>query len=154
MERLLSAFRDKFESNANESRVFRKKYGPRMMKLSRDKNEFPVSGAGIQFWEFLKYITTVDASKLQEHWNLYNNLCFPCIIDYDFIAKYDTIEVDSNYILQEIGAPSHIKFPTFHPTKTKEVLSNYLKTVSKDIQNKVKKRLKPDFEIFGYEKKT
>ena len=154
MERLLSAFKNKFEAETIDADNFRKAYGPHMMQLTRDKSEIPASGEGIQFWEFMKYIATVNSSFLQEHWALYNNLCFPCIMDYDFIGKYNTIEVDSNYILQEIGAPSHIRFPTFNPTKTKEALSVYLNTVPKDIQNKVKEVFKPDYEIFGYDERT
>ena len=151
MERLLSAFRDKFESNTKDASDFRKQHGPHMMKFTREKSKIPVSGEGIQFWEFMKYLGTYNPDYLQEHWALYNNLCFPCAIDYDFIGKYNTIEVDSNYILEELGAPSHIKFPKFNPTKTKESLNNYLKTVSKDIQKKVKEQFKPDFDIFGYD---
>ncbi|ELT89673.1 hypothetical protein CAPTEDRAFT_145171, partial [Capitella teleta] len=40
------------------------------------------------------------------HWMKYNDLCHPCVMQYDYIAKMETLESDVEHVLDQIGAPA------------------------------------------------
>uniref|UniRef100_A0AAR2JM83 Carbohydrate sulfotransferase n=1 Tax=Pygocentrus nattereri TaxID=42514 RepID=A0AAR2JM83_PYGNA len=112
-ERLVSAFRDKFESpNSYYHPVFGK---PIISKYRSNASKLALrTGEGVTFKEFVQYLLDVHRPVgMDIHWEPVVQLCSPCLIDYDFIGKFETIEEEANLLLRRIGAPANLTFPSF-----------------------------------------
>ncbi|XP_025951744.1 carbohydrate sulfotransferase 9 isoform X2 [Dromaius novaehollandiae] len=151
MERLVSAFRDKFEHpNSYYHPVFGKAI---IKKYRQNANEEALkTGSGVKFKEFIQYL--LDSHRpvgMDIHWEQVSKLCYPCLINYDFIGKFETLEEDANYFLQLVGAPAELKFPNFkdrHSSDERtnaEVVRQYLKKLSKQ-----ERQLTYDFYYLDY----
>uniref|UniRef100_A0A452GIG3 Carbohydrate sulfotransferase n=1 Tax=Gopherus agassizii TaxID=38772 RepID=A0A452GIG3_9SAUR len=136
MERLVSAFRDKFE---HPNSYYHPVFGKAIIKKYRlnAHEEALKTGSGVMFKEFVRYL--LDSQRpvgMDIHWEQISKLCYPCLINYDFIGKFETLEEDANYFLQLIGAPAELKFPNFkdrHSSDERtnmEVVRQYLKLLS------------------------
>ncbi|XP_060780106.1 carbohydrate sulfotransferase 8-like [Neoarius graeffei] len=113
MERLVSAFRDKFESpNSYYHPVFGK---PIISKYRVNASKSALrTGSGVTFQEFIRYLLDVHRPiGMDIHWEPVSQLCSPCLLDYDFIGKFETIEDEANFLLHRVGAPKNLTFPTF-----------------------------------------
>ncbi|XP_077420202.1 carbohydrate sulfotransferase 8 isoform X2 [Vanacampus margaritifer] len=112
-ERLVSAYRDKFENpNDYYHMTFGKpiisKYRP---NASRSALE---SGSGVTFQEFVQYFIDVHRPiGIDIHWEAANQVCNPCLIDYDFIGKFENMAEESDLLLRLSGAPRNLTLPTF-----------------------------------------
>ncbi|XP_066541083.1 carbohydrate sulfotransferase 8-like [Hoplias malabaricus] len=113
MERLVSAFRDKFESpNSYYHPVFGKPIISRY-RVNASKSALR-TGSGVTFQEFIRYLLDVHRPVgMDIHWEPVTQLCSPCLLDYDFIGKFETMEEDANFLLHRTGAPRNLTFPTF-----------------------------------------
>ncbi|KAG9272402.1 carbohydrate sulfotransferase 8-like [Astyanax mexicanus] len=112
-ERLVSAFRDKFESpNSYYHPVFGK---PIISRYRSNASQTALrTGEGVTFKEFIQYLLDVHRPVgMDIHWEPVVQLCSPCLIDYDFIGKFETIEEEANFLLRRIGAPANLTFPSF-----------------------------------------
>uniref|UniRef100_A0A8C4RXS2 Carbohydrate sulfotransferase n=1 Tax=Erpetoichthys calabaricus TaxID=27687 RepID=A0A8C4RXS2_ERPCA len=156
MERLVSAFRDKFE---HPNSYYHPQYGKIIIKKYRKNatQEALNSGSGVTFKEFVQYILGLSpAAIIDTHWNTINKLCFPCFINYDFIGKFETLEDDANYILRSIGAPTFLKFPSFkdrHPTDEKtsfSIVKEYMLQLSEKEKNLLFSFYSMDYLMFNY----
>ncbi|XP_076851260.1 carbohydrate sulfotransferase 8 isoform X2 [Brachyhypopomus gauderio] len=113
LERLVSAFRDKFESpNSYYHPVFGK---PIISRYRANASKAALTtGSGVTFPEFIRYLLDVHRPVgMDIHWEPASQLCSPCLLDYDFIGKFETIEEEANFLLRRIGAPGNLTFPTF-----------------------------------------
>lgn len=94
-ERLLSAYRNKFEDGKN---AYYKILGDAIVKQFRqhasEKND---TNVGPSFKEFLQYILYRYETKKQfdEHWCPYWKFCTPCSINYTVIIKLETFQRDT-----------------------------------------------------------
>uniref|UniRef100_A0A8C3LDT2 Carbohydrate sulfotransferase n=1 Tax=Chrysolophus pictus TaxID=9089 RepID=A0A8C3LDT2_CHRPC len=151
LERLVSAFRDKFE---HPNSYYHPVFGKAIIKKYRhNANEEALeTGSGVKFKEFIQYL--LDSHRpvgMDIHWEQVSKLCYPCLINYDFIGKFETLEEDANYFLQLVGAPTELKFPRFkdrHSSDERtsaEVVRQYLKELSKE-----ERRLTYDFYYLDY----
>lgn len=57
----------------------------------------------VTFTDFLDYITSVDPSKLNEHYRPYHFLCSPCAFRPQLIGKMETFQEDSRNVLQQLN---------------------------------------------------
>lgn len=151
VERLVSAFRDKFE---HPNSYYHPVFGKAIIKKYRhNANEEALkTGSGVKFKEFIQYL--LDSHRpvgMDIHWEQVSKLCYPCLIHYDFIGKFETLEEDANYFLQLVGAPAELKFPKFkdrHSSDERtstEVVRQYLKELSKE-----ERQLTYDFYYLDY----
>ncbi|XP_071593496.1 carbohydrate sulfotransferase 9 isoform X2 [Heliangelus exortis] len=151
MERLVSAFRDKFE---HPNSYYHPVFGKAIIKKYRHNatDEALKTGSGVKFREFIQYL--LDSHRpvgMDIHWEQVSKLCYPCLINYDFIGKFETLEEDANYFLQLVGAPAELKFPKFkdrHSSDERtsaEVVRQYLKELSKE-----ERQLTYDFYYLDY----
>lgn len=112
-ERLVSAFRDKFESpNAYYHSVFGRpiisKYRPNATRAALR------TGAGVTFREFVHYLLDVQRPvRMDIHWEPVSQLCSPCVFAYDFIGRFESLQEEAAFLLQSIGAPRNLTFPDF-----------------------------------------
>uniref|UniRef100_A0A4X1VNU8 Carbohydrate sulfotransferase n=2 Tax=Sus scrofa TaxID=9823 RepID=A0A4X1VNU8_PIG len=151
MERLVSAFRDKFE---HPNSYYHPVFGKAIIKKYRANacEEALNNGSGVKFKEFIHYL--LDSHRpvgMDIHWEKVNKLCYPCLINYDFVGKFETLEDDANYFLQLIGAPKELKFPNFKDRHSSDkrtnaqVVRQYLKDLTR-----TERQLTYDFYYLDY----
>ncbi|XP_014650225.1 PREDICTED: carbohydrate sulfotransferase 8 [Ceratotherium simum simum] len=119
-ERLVSAFRDKFEHpNSYYHPVFGKAILARYR--ANASREALRTGAGVRFPEFVQYLLDVHRPVgMDIHWDHVSRLCSPCLIDYDFVGKFESMEDDANFFLSLIRAPRNLTFPRFKDRHAQE----------------------------------
>uniref|UniRef100_A0A8C8R8U4 Carbohydrate sulfotransferase n=1 Tax=Pelusios castaneus TaxID=367368 RepID=A0A8C8R8U4_9SAUR len=129
-EKLVSAFRDKFEHPNN---YYHPVFGKAIISRYRvnASKEALRTGSGVKFKEFIQYLLDVHRPVgMDIHWDHVNRLCSPCLIDYDFVGKFESMEEDANFFLHLVGAPQNLTFPRF-----KDRHSNEERTTTKITQS-------------------
>lgn len=147
LERLLSAYRDKF---LKENKIFHRNIGTKIMKYSRlnaTKDDLE-TGRGVTFAEFTNYI--VETQHLDEHWRPLDQLCHPCAINYDFIGHYESLSKDARYLLRKADIDDRLSFPPFHASNTTAELLDYYSKIPNQRISQLAKIYESDFEMFGY----
>ncbi|XP_030400587.1 carbohydrate sulfotransferase 11 isoform X3 [Gopherus evgoodei] len=154
-ERLVSAYRNKFTQKYNTS--FHKRYGTKIVRRQRKNatQEALRKGDDVKFEEFVAYLIDPNTQReepFNEHWQTVYSLCHPCHIHYDLIGKYETLEDDSNYILQLAGVGSYLKFPTYAKSTrtTDEMTTEFFQNISLEHQTQLYEVYKLDFLMFNY----
>ncbi|KAL1773978.1 carbohydrate sulfotransferase 9 [Sigmodon hispidus] len=156
MERLVSAFRDKFE---HPNSYYHPVFGKAIIKKYRPNAyaEALNNGSGVTFKEFVYYL--LDAHRpvgMDIHWERVSKLCHPCLINYDFIGKFETLEEDASYFLQLIAAPEELKFPNFKDRHSSDertnaqVVQRYLKDLSREQRQHIYDFYHLDYLTFNY----
>lgn len=162
LERLLSAYRDKlagvgFEDPTyqNVASIIYEKYHQNQT-LGSQAN-ITVKRGDVSFVDFVKYLVEDDnigRGVYNEHWERQIRLCNPCVIDYDYIGKYETLEEDANWILAQTGLSQKYSFPKrssfYNNTKTIQTVSDYYSKVPAIYTRKLWKLYKNDFLMFDY----
>ncbi|KAF7247942.1 Carbohydrate sulfotransferase 14 [Varanus komodoensis] len=148
MERLLSAYRNKF----GEIKEYQLKYGVEIVKRYR-KNPGKSTGDDVTFSEFLQYLLDEEVERMNEHWMPIYNLCQPCAVRYDFIGSYERLNEDANYILERVQAPSFIHFPerqSWYKPVTPETLHYFLCNTPRGLVKELLPKYILDFSLFAY----
>ncbi|XP_019786025.1 carbohydrate sulfotransferase 9 [Tursiops truncatus] len=156
MERLVSAFRDKFE---HPNSYYHPVFGKAIIKKYRPNacEEELNNGSGVKFKEFIHYL--LDSHRpvgMDIHWEKISKLCYPCLIHYDFVGKFETLEEDANYFLQLIGAPKRLKFPNFKDRHSSDkrtnaqVVRQYLKDLTRTERQLIYDFYYLDYLMFNY----
>ncbi|XP_059191841.1 carbohydrate sulfotransferase 8-like [Centropristis striata] len=112
-ERLVSAFRDKFESpNSYYHPVFGR---PIISRYRANATRAALrTGAGVTFREFVQYLLDVRRPVgMDIHWEPVSQLCNPCLLRYNFIGKFESLKEEADFLLQSVGAPQNLTFPDF-----------------------------------------
>ncbi|KAL4219842.1 Sulfotransferase [Mactra antiquata] len=161
LERLLSGYRNKyFHPNPNHVDEFLRKINVFYQEHGylRDRIGIPIRedfrNVSLQFQEFLIFFTDTydEEAFLNEHFTLSSQLCDPCKTKINFIAKYDTLYEDVDYIFQELKID--IPFPgrndNYYVNKTTDVELQYYKQIPKWLLRKVWNIVKYDYVIFGF----
>lgn len=151
MERLLSAYRNKF----GEIESYQRKYGVEIIKRYRKgyAKGASVTGDDVTFAEFVRYLLDEDVERMNEHWMPVYNLCQPCTVSYDFIGSYEHLEQDAEYVLQRIRAPPFVRFPerqTWYKPVTTETLHYYLCSLPQKLLRELLPKYILDFSLFAY----
>lgn len=156
LERLLSAYRNKF---MEKREYFHHRFGRRIIRKYR-KNPSASSlqkGNDVQFIEFVKYLTDKDTMRIEgynEHWAHYSGLCHPCLVKYDYIGKYETLDQDVDQVLKILDMDNTIKFPargaTYKGKKTKDIMADFYGTIPPKYLASLWKIYVNDYKLFGY----
>ncbi|XP_076870254.1 carbohydrate sulfotransferase 11-like [Brachyhypopomus gauderio] len=154
-ERLVSAYRNKFTRSYNTA--FHKRYGTLIVRRHRPRArpEALRHGDDVSFAEFVRYLAdprTLREEPFNEHWERVHSLCHPCLIHYDVVGKYETLEEDSRYVLQLAGVDGEVAFPepaARIPT-TGDMTASFFKDISPAYQQKLYNLYKMDFLLFNY----
>uniref|UniRef100_A0A3B4B9F0 Carbohydrate sulfotransferase n=1 Tax=Periophthalmus magnuspinnatus TaxID=409849 RepID=A0A3B4B9F0_9GOBI len=110
-ERLVSAFRDKFE---NPNSYYHPVFGrPIISKYRVNATRTALrTGAGVTFREFVRYLLDIKRPVgMDIHWEPVTQLCSPCLMRYNFIGKFENLEKEANFLLRNINAPTNLTFP-------------------------------------------
>ncbi|XP_068224919.1 carbohydrate sulfotransferase 12-like, partial [Palaemon carinicauda] len=172
LERLLSAYRDKMlrVRNAHDPHV---RLQQEILRLYPDPNsptEKPKKSSGGKieghpsFTQFLMKVRddllkawSSDGSYIVNmHWRPVWLTCAPCQISYDFIAKVETLDLEQEYIIRQMGlqdllfnAHTHSSnFDTYNTTS--EAVKDYFRGVPRRLLRDVVELYQPDFTLFGY----
>ncbi|XP_058704218.1 carbohydrate sulfotransferase 14 [Poecile atricapillus] len=148
MERLLSAYRNKF----GEIKEYQQKYGVEIVRRYR-KNGGNSAGDDVSFSEFLQYLLDEDVERMNEHWMPIYNLCQPCAVRYDFIGSYERLHADANHVLEHIQSPSFVRFPerqAWYKPVTAETLHYYLCNTQRRLIKELLPKYILDFSLFAY----
>uniref|UniRef100_A0A8C5WDI1 Carbohydrate sulfotransferase n=1 Tax=Leptobrachium leishanense TaxID=445787 RepID=A0A8C5WDI1_9ANUR len=153
-ERLVSAYRNKFTRTYNTA--FHKRYGTKIIERHRrdPSPEALERGDDVTFEEFVYYLVDARTQReepFNEHWERAHSLCHPCIVHYDVVGKYETLEEDTQYVLQLIGVGDSIKFPSSKaPRTTGGMAAEFFKGVNHFYQRRLFNLYKMDFLLFNY----
>uniref|UniRef100_UPI0037E792F2 carbohydrate sulfotransferase 8-like n=1 Tax=Semicossyphus pulcher TaxID=241346 RepID=UPI0037E792F2 len=158
LERMVSAYRDKFE---NPNNYYHSLFGKPIISKYRVNPSWAAlkTGSGVTFKEFVQYLLDVHRPVgMDIHWEQANQLCNPCLIDYDFIGKFENMEEESNYLLRLTGAPANLTLPSFkdrNPTDKRtsmQITQKYFSQVSTLERQRVYDFYYMDYLMFNYSK--
>uniref|UniRef100_A0A665VKS6 Carbohydrate sulfotransferase n=1 Tax=Echeneis naucrates TaxID=173247 RepID=A0A665VKS6_ECHNA len=158
LERMVSAYRDKFE---NPNNYYHSLFGKPIISKYRVNPSWTAlkTGSGVTFKEFVQYLLDVHRPVgMDIHWEQANQLCNPCLIDYDFIGKFENMEEESNFLLRWTGAPPNLTLPSFkdrNPTDKRtsmQITQNYFSQVSMLERQRVYDFYYMDYLMFNYSK--
>ncbi|XP_047436055.1 carbohydrate sulfotransferase 8-like isoform X2 [Mugil cephalus] len=158
LARVVSAYRDKLE---NPNPYYHNLFGKPIISKYRAKPspEALKTGDGVTFEEFVRYLLDVHRPVgMDIHWEQANQLCHPCLIDYDFIGKFESMEEESNFLLRLTGAPASLRLPTFKDRNPKDkrtslqITENYFSQVSTVQKQRVYDFYYMDYLMFNYTK--
>jgi len=157
-ERLVSAYKDKIYGalpgtfHDKMRRTITHKY--RNINVPKGK-KLPV-GFIPTFKEFVRYI--VDENFKQNtpemHWAPVYSFCNPCQVNFNSIAKFETLSEDTEFILKKIKA-TDIDIEKKNSAKdgksSHEVTRTYLKELTKNLYKQLVDVYRIDFDLFGYQ---
>ncbi|XP_056129485.1 carbohydrate sulfotransferase 11 isoform X2 [Lampris incognitus] len=154
-ERLVSAYRNKFTRSYNTA--FHKRYGTKIIRQYRPdpQPEALEKGNDVSFKEFVQYLVdprTQQEEPFNEHWERVHSLCHPCLIHYDVVGKYETLDLDAQAVLRLTGAEDTVRFPTSgKSTRTdRDMAARFFKNISPSYQKKLLNLYRMDFLLFNY----
>lgn len=154
MERILSAYLNKF--TMPYSTEYQRRFGRKIVRRYRrtPSRESLKHGHDVTFNEFAKFLLDSRTTRpFDAHWRPYQDLCHPCLLRYDVIGKYETLDEDVHSILRHIGVEHLIHFPD----KPKKILktSDRLKEAYSNITASARRQLwhlyETDADMFGYQ---
>ncbi|CAG2178806.1 unnamed protein product, partial [Oppiella nova] len=159
-ERLLSAYRNKFERTYSD--YFRLRFGRKIVRQFRSQpsNESLDMGHDVTFEEFLRYVTELNTTdhkrEFNEHWRPAYDLCHPCAIDYDVYGKYETLHSDVQLVLRRAGIQKTVEFPkredTYSNQPSSDLIHSYYGNVSDLLVDKVADIYAEDIQLFQYDR--
>lgn len=158
LERMVSAYRDKFE---NPNTYYHSLFGKPIISKYRVNPSWAdlKTGNGVTFKEFVQYLLDVHRPVgMDIHWEQANQLCNPCLINYDFIGKFENMEEESNFLLRLAGAPPNLTLPSFkdrNPSDKRtsvQITEKYFSQVSTLERQRVYDFYYMDYLMFNYSK--
>merc|ERR1711997_862648 len=181
-ERLVSAYRDKLagytrnEHYLKMRKVIIKKY----RKDKSDRSSIPSFRESVDFVldELKKMERGSSNLVIDGHFMPYTRRCIPCAIDYDVIIKFESLEADSQYLIEEChlenklkvihenAAPTGVRTAQGQKNKSKKVKAGkaapdksssssaqslkYFQDIEPEKMKALYNHYLLDFEIFGY----
>uniref|UniRef100_A0A1B0D8W1 Carbohydrate sulfotransferase n=1 Tax=Phlebotomus papatasi TaxID=29031 RepID=A0A1B0D8W1_PHLPP len=157
-ERLLSAYRNKIEGFRNK---YYKILAEQIVKKYR-KTPKTKDSSGPTFKEFLTYLIHhyKSGNRFDEHWSPIYSFCTPCSINYTLIAKVETFQRDTEYIIRQAGLESLLlnKLPNKKiraisnrsTSDTRHLIPKYFGQIDAQTLDQILEIYEPDFELFGY----
>ena len=145
LQRLLSAYKNKFIQIPKYTKDIRK-----VIVQALRPQDFDQKGRNfISFSEFIQYFSN-NISRNQ-HWRQYEKLCHPCVINYDFIGHFETLEEDAPLLLKMTGIDDRASFPPIHKSTGSDEVLKYYSQVPPEYITRLGELYRNDFEMFGYE---
>lgn len=125
LERLVSAYVDKFTLRNRYSDYFQHRYGRRITRMyrnnvsaaaansifvGRDDNSAGGGGGGggghdVSFREFVRFLSDRRipcVHRANPHWMAYHDLCHPCFIDYDFVVHFENLADEMRHLWRSL----------------------------------------------------
>ena len=152
LQRLVSAYKDKLTGNNRYyTAVTVNPIIKRFRALTGKGNEVHRPGATLE--EFFMHLDSKPTRAMDEHWMPMNELCKPCAINYDFIGTIETIDEDSEELLEELNLRKVVHFPKqqkMYKNKTGPTTKELLNETPKELIQKIINKYRLDYELFNY----
>lgn len=145
-ERIVSSFRGEFQKNRKTNSLERLKG----LIIKRYRKKRPISGSDkeVTFREFVRYLVDERTPKRGLPTGPASELCHPCVINYNIIGKYETLESDSRFVLAKLGIDKRISFSK--NDNGSQLTDKYFSSVPDNDIRKLLKVYKADFKLFDY----
>jgi len=110
----------------------------------------------VTFAECIQHLTNPDTfeTSYDIHLARYSDLSQPCVVQYNFIGKFETLDTDIALAFKYIEIDGIVKFPqrkTFYKkTKSFDISEQYFNEVPKYYLCKLWQHLKGDYLLFSY----
>lgn len=123
------------------------------------KQKYP---KGPTFREFLQFLVAhyKSGGRFDEHWSPVYSFCTPCSINFTLIAKVETFQRDSEYIIRQAGLETLLlnKLPRGKAraianratSNTRNLVPRYFAQIDEQLLTEVLEIYQLDFELFGY----
>lgn len=148
LERLLSAYRNKFEQNSRNDSYYLQRFTKEIVDSFKMKE--PTSDNTVTFLKFIHYISSIGFNK-DVHWKTYDALCHPCDIRYDFIGDFNDMAEEAPYILRRTGMDKVVTFPPFRTHNTRSKMLKSYASIPKAKIVQLVKLFEKDYEMFNYQ---
>ncbi|XP_014679420.1 PREDICTED: carbohydrate sulfotransferase 12-like [Priapulus caudatus] len=154
--RLLSAYRDKIADDAGDI-GFRKWYLSEISKHVGWQHAGGKISTSVSFVQFLNNVFRTPTERFDIHWARMVDVCNPCVINYDFVGKQESMRNDSAELLRRTGLAESIDFPVRNATYKKATSSDdvtlmrtYYKKVPLYLARQLHAKYEADFLLFNY----
>lgn len=110
----------------------------------------------ISFTSFVRFVVHTFRSGTQRpDWASYESSCSPCRVEYDHVAKVETLEEDLAYISKELDLPVTLDpeeafVEARRAAATLELSLKYYMMLPLETREELLQYLRPDMELFGY----
>lgn len=147
----MSAYRDKLEHMQGREYYY-KRFGRRI--ASKYRLLFNETRLEPTFEEFLRFI--VKEKFFDEHWAPYYQSCEPCAVRYDYILKFETLDRDKNFFIQDadlseyLYEKSYVRNVSPRGKTTREILSEYIKEIPRSLLDEINTIYENDYKLFDY----
>lgn len=95
----------------------------------------------------------MDVVYSDDHWIPFYLFCTPCLLNYDIIAKVETMLRDQVYVIWAAGLQGLIRPRWRHRTyhdEGKNTSMRYFSQLTKEDMKRLYEKYKLDFELFDY----
>merc|ERR1719431_1066134 len=163
-ERIMSAYMDKLHSYERDLRYrggyYYAMYGSDIVAKLRPKYQerFPKNPLFMRkepsFVEFVEYLVETSVTKYDEHWRPMFLLCPPCHFKFDVIAKMETFDRDTGFILHQRDLEGRVSLRKKHSVsgeKEGDQTRTLFSQLSKHMVRALHDKYRLDFEMFGYD---
>lgn len=154
-ERLLSAYRDKLNPG---NKYFQTEFGRKIVRTYRlnASQESLLLGHDVTFREFIQYLINFHSSDekavFNEHWRPVFDMCLPCVVRYDIVGKYETINDDAWLVLEKAGLGRRIQFPHVGNSTTSSLLHTFMSQLTHQEVEMLYQIYENDFNFFGFDR--
>ncbi|XP_014093434.2 carbohydrate sulfotransferase 11 isoform X1 [Bactrocera oleae] len=153
-ERLLSAYRDKIVYAIPHS--YHDKLGRRIVRKYRSKNLDMNTPRYPTFPEFVRWLLKqiqLGILQMDMHFISSTLFCTPCLINFDVIMKFDTLDEDQLYLITKTGL-TRVIAPEWRNAgrgkNTQELLQSFYSKLSSREMQGLYQYYKYDFELFNF----
>ena len=158
--RLLSAYDNKFKGASAQSSWYHEHMGEYIVNEYRNhgKTVENVKGDDVSFKELVEMLSNPNEHSDQRYdphfWNMHAS-CYPCLVDYDYIAKVETMEYDSDVIIKKLVPKVDIHLPFLNKNNKNLHERDYVHAAYSTLPDALLTNLSAvyykDMEVFGYE---
>ena len=150
-DRLLSAYREKFQKQFYKLPIIR--YVAQHYANIHNTSRAYLKPGMIPFSSFIHFLVNDYRQVWDEHWSTFNDLCHPCLIHYDVIAKVETMPRDASHILASLTG-SDVNTPSIHRRNSfvdAHTTLDMFKSLPEEMVKSLRNIYEIDFRMFGYE---
>ena len=147
LARLSSAYRDKFTMK-DEPHYGNAVAGKIKSRVRPQGEDVPKM---LKFEELIKHMTLTDPLTHDRHWIPQYFVCNPCLINFDYVAKVETLQEDRPLITTKLNINSNTLQPlNTHSNASRQSYHEYYKNVSYTDLTRLLSIYMYDFKLFNY----
>ena len=158
--RLLSAYNSKLKGVSYQSMWFHNHMGKYIVNRCRNHGKIVenVKGDGVSFKELAEMLSNPNDDHFLRYdghfWKMHAS-CYPCLVDYDYIAKVETMECDSEEIIKKLVPTGDIHLPFLNKNgknlHERHNVHEAYNTLPDALLTNLSAIYTEDMEVFGYE---